>query len=830
MGRNYPVKNAIGTLLSNNYITAITPSIGALDPTFNKATLNYTIALNNDVNNISLAAFPEELGAEVRINSIKKKYGESSGDIPISEGSNPQTITAISETGVERRYTVTVNRLENLVNLLSYLNASETIGHSLSGFCWVLLPAISTDKYAMSKYGCFQIEASRTFTNTPRVTLTFDDATTLTLAATGYTMEADTWVSLAFSHDGLTGVTNIYVNGEKINTVTTENKIGVNLKQNTEPYMLGTKKYEAATTFYTVRNGQLYNFVLTDTQIATMHNLALRDTRVDSFVPDAAVVNNIVRVTGFNFMPDATAKFNAISSPKVTYIDHFTLDIQVPPTVEDLSLIEVTTSGNVATSSNYFRKVYPPIIPSISSINPVAGVPGDTITIIGNNFNEDITLNRVTFNNVVAEVVTCATNQLTVSVPEGATTGFITVENTSVFPVGGSCVSMFEFPILQANTDILALIDATAEGGTCTLPAGAYLFTAEKVIAKNIKIVGAGQRETFLVLNNNSGYLLRQTVSDYFEVAGITFMSRYNIPNNSNVPIRVNGATNSFRIHHCDFIFGGGHGMYLYGTIYGVVDHCYFYNTGGSPIVAYDGDYGDTAWENADPLGTEKALYAEDNIFAGYGEPASCIDCNNGYRIVFRYNTVTEMGYNYPLLTTHGNYEVSRSTYSIEIYENTFITDHVYYGLYIRGGRGVIFNNQILGDATLPICLTDYRSFYTKAQFRSMYPSRNLYPHWTELADEVQWIEDNPTDAPGYNPLTDYCDNVYPSPDQINNLYIWNNTRNGVLMNDAGTSTNPYYVRDRGRDRTTIQRDRDYFLTEMPDYVPYTYPHPLTAA
>jgi hypothetical protein len=830
MSRNYPVKHANIPYLTNNYLELITPSIGTLSPAFDREVTSYTLSVNNEVNDIAFTAFPEEKGAEVRINSVSKRYGQISSNIPLEEGANANIISAISEAGVERKYYVTVNRLRVFNNLLNSVNSSETISGDLSLFCLVNLTALSTDKYALSKYGCFQIEASRTFTNTPRVTLTFDDDTTVTLAATGFVMTTGSYISLGATHDSATGTTNIYVNGAKINTVTNVDKIGINLKQNTESYMVGTKRYEVATTFYTVRDPRVYNEVLTDAEIQAFHDLNYLSVEINSFTPTSAVVGNVVRITGYNFMGDSTVKFNNIDSPTVTVIDPFTVDATVPNDVDDEATIYLTTSGATATSSSIFTKIYPPIIPSISSINPVAGIAGDNITITGNNFNSEIALNVVKFNGVSGQVVSCATNQIIVSVPEGATTGFITVENASVFPVGGSCVSMFEFPILQANTDILALIDATAEGGTCTLPAGAYLFTAEKVIAKNIKIVGAGQRETFLVLNNNSGYLLRQTVSDYFEVAGITFMSRYNVPTNSNVPIRVNGATPTFRIHHCDFIFGGGHGMYLYGTIYGVVDHCYFYNTGGSPIVAYDGDYGDDAWTNADPLGTEKALYAEDNIFAGYGEPASCIDCNNGYRIVFRYNTVTEMGYNYPLLTTHGNYEVSRSTYSIEIYENTFITDHVYYGLYIRGGRGVIFNNQILGDATLPICLTDYRSFYTKAQFRAMYPSRNLYPHWTELVDEVQWIEDNPVEAIGYDPLTDYCDNVYPSPDQINNLYIWNNTRNGVLMNDAGTSTNPYYVRDRGRDRLTVQRDRDYFLTEMPGYVPYTYPHPLTAA
>jgi hypothetical protein len=178
----------------------------------------------------------------------------------------------------------------------------------------------------------------------------------------------------------------------------------------------------------------------------------------------------------------------------------------------------------------------------------------------------------------------------------------------------------------------------------------------------------------------------------------------------------------------------------------------------------------------------------------------------------------------HPACDAHGNFDItgSRGSYSVEIYNNSFtINSTTYYGFYMRGGRGVIFNNTIEGTVTVPLCFAEYRSFMTKTEYGTKYPGRKLYPHWDELADEIAFSSANPT----LDPAIDYCDNVYPAPDQINNFYVWNNTYNGAALTD---DTPKPYVQDRGLERAHIQKGRDYFEYAMPGYTPYTYPHPLT--
>ena len=62
------------------------------------------------------------------------------------------------------------------------------------------------------------------------------------------------------------------------------------------------------------------------------------------------------------------------------------------------------------------------------------------------------------------------------------------------------------------------------------------------------------------------------------------------------------------------------------------------------------------------------------------------------------------------------------------------------------------------------------------------------------------------------------CVGLYPLPDQIRSLYIWNNTvPNGAsarIVLQAGCET-------------FIQLNRDFFTTQPPGYAPFLYPHPL---
>jgi hypothetical protein len=74
--------------------------------------------------------------------------------------------------------------------------------------------------------------------------------------------------------------------------------------------------------------------------------------------------------------------------------------------------------------------------PSITSFNPVVGRIGYPVTIVGTSFIPTPSDNIVKFNGVAATVLTASTTQLTTTVPEGATTGNITVQ--TVYGTGTS--------------------------------------------------------------------------------------------------------------------------------------------------------------------------------------------------------------------------------------------------------------------------------------------------------------------------------------------------------------------------------------------------------
>jgi hypothetical protein len=179
--------------------------------------------------------------------------------------------------------------------------------------------------------------------------------------------------------------------------------------------------------------------------------------------------------------------------------------------------------------------------------------------------------------------------------------------------------------------------------------------------------------------------------------------------------------------------------------------------------------YGAGAWP---PLsfGSAQNVFIEDNTFI---RNRHAVASNNGARYVFRYNTIIDNRENAAAVDAHGWGFFPRGSRQYEIYENT-VKNAVprYGGVLPRGGDGVIFNNRFSSNVTYEILLTNERG----------------------------------------------CTGTYPLPDQIRELYIWNNT----LI--EGHSAGIFVQSGCG---SVIQLNRDYFTTQRPGYRPYPYPHPL---
>lgn len=179
--------------------------------------------------------------------------------------------------------------------------------------------------------------------------------------------------------------------------------------------------------------------------------------------------------------------------------------------------------------------------------------------------------------------------------------------------------------------------------------------------------------------------------------------------------------------------------------------------------------FGDGSWPALE-LGTANNVFIEDNYMYGNRHHVAA---NNGARYVFRHNTgvATDLTKDFAQVDAHGLSSSPRGTRQWEVYGNTFSTNLTsgrnYAAVTMRGGDGVIFNNTYKGAYGSPVAL---------------------------------WLEGGT------------CGN-YPVQDQVRQAYIAEAVAGPVLSKCA----------------TSVAIDRDYFLTAMPGYAPYAYPHPARA-
>jgi len=153
---------------------------------------------------------------------------------------------------------------------------------------------------------------------------------------------------------------------------------------------------------------------------------------ISGFSPTAGVVGTAVTITGSNLngtknvkFNGTPASFNVVSNTKIT------------TTVPDGALtgkISVTTAAGNAVSSAVFK-----VRPAITSFTPTSAKVGRIVTITGSAFTG---ATKVKFNGVSATFNVVSYTQITTSVPNGATTGKI-----SVTTPGGTATSSVVFTV-----------------------------------------------------------------------------------------------------------------------------------------------------------------------------------------------------------------------------------------------------------------------------------------------------------------------------------------------------------------------------------------------
>lgn len=370
--------------------------------------------------------------------------------------------------------------------------------------------------------------------------------------------------------------------------------------------------------------------------------------------------------------------------------------------------------------------------------------------------------------------------------------------------------------------DVSSAIASARDGDTVQIPAGSATWSSTlNVGSKGIAIIGAGSDNTIITNAVNGANPTVRTDGPLFKWSntGTKLCRLSGIRVNSNFNhegiVWLTGPILKIRVDNCYFdrgtvFFTNMYGNNATGPVYGVVDHCTFYNMGRHGMYfandTRSGEsasgatrVGQTVWDqftsgDHSVAGSDQMLYFEDNQ-VHYDTNSPQTDATlygyQGGRACLRYNTFDGFALNY--IDAHGD-EISSgvwSTFFYEIYHNTFTVGnfsdvaHDSQGKddYDRGGMQIIHDNTWIGGR-IPLRMTKY------------------YPN------DVRTVK---------------------------NTYFWNNTWNGktnqanmVSVGNDGTATDS---------NTVIQENRDYFLRAPAaaqgdiwgDYTPYTYPHPLVS-
>jgi hypothetical protein len=385
-------------------------------------------------------------------------------------------------------------------------------------------------------------------------------------------------------------------------------------------------------------------------------------------------------------------------------------------------------------------------------------------------------------------------------------------------PSGSGTATVIERAVLAASCSqahVATAIAAATAGDTVLVPAGSCAWTTNVSLTSAIHLRGASAASTTISVSTPDTSVIYIS-TDNAEVSHLTLSGGARIQVSSG---------NDWRIHDMVFTNASASFTALFvrststtSQSRGLIDSSTFTNgrvlVHGYPGVGTGDLTGTTHWSSALGLGTNEAIYIEDNTFT-FTEFYNVFDCEYSGRIVFRHNTVTDS-----YLETHSVQGHIRACRKWEVYENTIqqVTDSVYRPMFFRAGTGVIYNNTVTGTYGVgTIHFDNVRTF-------------------TDIGGEVGQCDgtsdwDGNSDASGW-PCRDQIGRGIdasswpasaPYPAQtLDAAYIWDNTLNGSALGVTVIS---------GSETDHIKPNRDYYVNvgAKPGYTAYTYPHPLRA-
>ncbi|MHB9140102.1 MAG: glycosyl hydrolase family 28-related protein, partial [Victivallaceae bacterium] len=351
------------------------------------------------------------------------------------------------------------------------------------------------------------------------------------------------------------------------------------------------------------------------------------------------------------------------------------------------------------------------------------------------------------------------------------------------------------------KTTIQNAVDAAAAGDVVFIPSGNWSIDGTVNLKEGIHVQGAGRDLTTLnKADQASSSIFKIAIASGipFKISGINFkgigLDLYlNDPNSTFLDkgVEIYGKAKNFHIYDCRFQRFTGSGVYFYGAggttlnghAIGVINGNEFKDLSGCCGCGYGVVvYGDDSWPTLQ-LGDWNAVFVENNCFESIRHS---IASNCGSRYVFRYNIINySLAWNHAV-DTHGKTTSSHGSRSYEIYNNS-ITGSIWeqwnipntWAIGVRGGDGVIFNNEIVDSKGMFVSIESWNSSMT-----------------------------------------------YPVADQVRDLWVWGNTLDGAAYNNINVGETAQQEIDFA---PYLQGSRDFHEgSAKSGYASYVYPHPIS--
>jgi RNA polymerase sigma factor (sigma-70 family) len=212
---------------------------------------------------------------------------------------------------------------------------------------------------------------------------------------------------------------------------------------------------------------------------------------IGGFTPTSGTPGTIVQVLGKSLTGATAVQFNGTNADfKVTSDGQITTKV---PTAASSGSITIVTPNGTVTSDGSFTVAAPsspaPSPPGISGTSPGSGPVGQSVGIGGKFFTG---ATAVRFNGTSAEFTVVSDTLITTHVPDGATTGPVTVVTPN-----GTATSAASFTVTIAAATITGLSPASGAAGTTVQIGGSRLEGATSVrfngVAAEFTIVSDGQ-------------------------------------------------------------------------------------------------------------------------------------------------------------------------------------------------------------------------------------------------------------------------------------------------------------------------------------------------